>query len=361
MWKRAMEEEFQALIRNCTFDLVPLPAGRKAVSTRWVYKLKRRADGTPERYKARWVAKGYSQRYGIDYDETFAPVVRLENLRLLLAHAAAHDLEIHQMDVDSTFLQAELDQEIYITQPDGYVSPEHPDYVCKLKKSLYGLKQAPLLWNRTIDEFLHKLGFSPTAADPCIYEREQDQRKAFISLYVDDCVVIADRRDIDPIKRALASKFPTKDLGEATSILGIEIVRDREQGRLYLRQKGHIEGLCAKFTMATTRPVSTPLPAGTHLSKSADRDDEDLQLPYRQLTGKLLYIAIATRPDIAFAASYLSRFNSAFTREHWTAAKSVVRYLATTKYYSICYERTNTPRLIVLNSQSESSLWTIER
>ncbi len=161
-WQNAMEEEFNSLMRNGTYTLVPLPSGRNVIRTRWLYKVKCRADGSVERYKARWVAKGFSQLYGVDYDETFAPVVRLENLRLLLALANALNLEIHQMDVDSAFLHAHLTEEIYVTQPEGFVSPEHPHHVCHLLKSLYGLKQAPYAWNKAIDAHLLSNGFVPT-------------------------------------------------------------------------------------------------------------------------------------------------------------------------------------------------------
>ena len=191
-WIKAMEAEHSALALNKTYSLVPLPEGRRPVATRWIYRVKHRADGSIERFKARWVAKGFSQLYGIDYDETFSPVVRLENLRMLLAFGTIHSYEIHQMDVDSAFLNAELHEEIYVTQPEGFISEQHPDYVCRLHKSLYGLKQAPLLWNRTIDGHLRDNGFAPIDADPCIYlHRTRGNQIALIALYVDDCTIVA--------------------------------------------------------------------------------------------------------------------------------------------------------------------------
>ncbi len=171
LWLLAMQKEIHSILDNATWILVPLPAGRRAVDTRWTYKVKILASGLLDCPKARFVAKGYSQIYGVDYDETYAPVVCMEVLRLLLAYAVLHQLNVHLMDVTTAFLHADIDNEIYVRQPEGFVDQEHPDWVCRLNKSLYGLKQAPLLWNRTINLHLQSSGFNPTNGDPCVYTR----------------------------------------------------------------------------------------------------------------------------------------------------------------------------------------------
>jgi hypothetical protein len=160
-WIEVMTEEYKVLLRSNTFTLVPLPEGRKPIKTKWIYKIKYNSNGSIERFKARWVARGFTQKKGIDFDETYAPVVRLENLRLLLAYATQNNLEADQVDIDSAFLQAKLTEEIYVTQPEGFISKEFPNHVCRLNKSLYGLKQAPLLWNQTLDKLFKTEGFIP--------------------------------------------------------------------------------------------------------------------------------------------------------------------------------------------------------
>jgi hypothetical protein len=168
-WKKATDSEFSALIENGTWELVPPPEDKNIVGSRWVFKVKRKADGSVEKFKARLVAQGYSQTEGIDYNEVFSPVVRNTSIRSLLALANILDWEIHQMDVTTAFLQGDLTDEIYMKQPEGYRSKENPDYVCKLKKSLYGLKQSARCWNFTLDSFLKSSGYKLVGADSCLH------------------------------------------------------------------------------------------------------------------------------------------------------------------------------------------------
>jgi len=160
-WKVAIEAEHRAIVDNGTYHLVPLPPGCKPIKTRWMFKIKHKAVGSVDRYKARWIAGGFTQSWGINYDETFSPVVRKDNLHTLLALALIHGIEIHQLDFDTAFLNAELEEEIYITQPEGFIDPEHPDHVCRLCKSLYGLKQAPREWYKLIDNHLNMCPLCP--------------------------------------------------------------------------------------------------------------------------------------------------------------------------------------------------------
>ena len=174
-WKDATNSEYSSLIENGTWELVPLPEGKNAVGSRWVFKVKRDGDGCVQRFKARLVAQGYSQTEGVDYNEVFSPVVRNTSIRSLLALANVHDWEVHQMDVKTAFLQGNLDDETYMKQPDGYVNEQYPNHVCKLKKSLYGLKHAARCWNSAIDCFLKSEGYKQVGADPCLYIKSVKQ------------------------------------------------------------------------------------------------------------------------------------------------------------------------------------------
>ena len=195
-WKEATDSEYNSLISNDTWELVPLPAGKNVVGSRWVFKVKRDANGLVDRFKARLVAQGFSQAEGIDYHEVFSPVVRNTSIRALLALANNCDWEVHQMDVHTAFLQGDLDEEIYMKQPDGYVDKEKPNYVCKLKKSLYGLKQAARCWNSAIDSYLKSDGYKPVGADPCLYIKSVKRQNGkidfvILSLHVDDILLFS--------------------------------------------------------------------------------------------------------------------------------------------------------------------------
>ena len=174
-WKEETDCEYDSLLRNDTWDFVPLPKGKNVVGSRWVSKLKHNSDGSIERYKARLVAQGYSQSERVDYQEIFSPVVHYSTIRSLLAVANIYDWEIHQMDVKTTFLQGDLEEEIYMRQPDGYIDNDKPSHVCKLKKSIYGLKQAARCWNPAIDSHLKSNGYKNSGADPCVYISQLDK------------------------------------------------------------------------------------------------------------------------------------------------------------------------------------------
>lgn len=193
--KSAMDFELEALERNCTWEMVSLPPGRKAISSKWVFKKKLNADGSLERYKARLVAKGYSQKRGVDYKETFAPVVNYTTVRCLLTVAATRDLEVHQLDVNTAFLYGDLEEEIYMALPEGLTSTGAVGNACRLKKSLYGLKQSPRQWNRKIHEALLELGLEQSQVDPCLYFRQDNGVQLYVALFVDDMLIACDSLD----------------------------------------------------------------------------------------------------------------------------------------------------------------------
>ena len=237
-WKEAMESEYSSLLKNDTWELVPPPEGKNIVGSRWVLKVKRNEDGSVDRFKARLVAQGYSQVKGLDYDEVFSPVARNTSVRSLLALANAHDLEIHQMDVKTAFLNGALDCEIYMSQPEGFVDPYRPSHVCKLKKSIYGLKQSARCWNTTLNEYLKSVGYQQSNADGCIYVKsvkEANGRISFVILgvYVEDIIPVSiNLAMLKAEKVALGERFQMTDQGEIHYLLGMSIKRDRESKTL---------------------------------------------------------------------------------------------------------------------------------
>ena len=210
-WLDALEMEMDSLHGNQVWDLVELPKERKIVGSKWVFKEKLGADGTTERYKARLVAQGFSQQYGLDYDETFSPVVRSESVRTLIALAARDNMYLHQLDVTTAFLNGTLREEVFMKQPEGFVKKGQEHLVCKLKKSIYGLKQSPRCWNTALDEHLGKIGFIQSANDPCIYISTKGS--VALAVYVDDIIIAAGSElQMREVKQAIADKFNVNDM-----------------------------------------------------------------------------------------------------------------------------------------------------
>ena len=346
-WERAMQDELDSIKANDTYTLVPLPPARQAIGCKWVYKIKRHADGSIDRYKARLVAKGYSQLHGIDFTETFAPVVRFPSLRAILAIAAAADYEIHQMDVKTAFLNGDLDEDIYMQQPDGYrAAGDQAHHVWKLNKSLYGLKQAGRAWNKKMDAALVELGFRSLHSDSCVYVRRDGSSVLFVLVYVDDLLLVANNAaQLANTKAALSSRFDMKDMGKAHFILGVQIRRNRAKRQLYLSQAEYVRAILERFGMQDCKPAASPMSTGVKLLKaescegSAEGSSHDsmADIPYASAVGALMYAALATRPDIAYAVTALCQFMSAPDISHWHAAKRVFRYLQGTQHHELVY------------------------
>jgi hypothetical protein len=242
LWKKAMIEEMDALDKNEAWDIVELPAGRKSVGSKWLFKKKFNAEGKVEKYKARLVEKGYSQVEGIDFGEIFSPVAKLTSIRFLLYIAAAFDLEVEQMDVKTTFLHEDLEEEIYMKQLEGFVVKGKKELVRKLKKSLYGLKQSPRMWYQKFDTYILGLGFVRSRDDHCVHSKQASNHFIYVVLYVDDMLLIGNNMDvIKEVKSQLSSKFDMKDLGAANFILGMEIKRDHANRKLWLNQRKYVE------------------------------------------------------------------------------------------------------------------------
>ena len=340
-WKEAMKSEYSSLITNDTWELVPPPEGKNIVGSRWVLKVKRNEDGSIDRFKARLVAQGYSQVRGVDYEEVFSPVARYTSVRSLLALANAQDLEIHQMDVKTAFLNGSLDCEIYMSQPEGFVDPDRPNHVCKLKKSIYGLKQSARCWNTTLDEYLKSVGYCKSKADECIYVKSVKEASGHISfvilgVYVDDIIPVSnDPAMLKAEKAALCERFEMIDQGEIHYLLGLSIKRDRESRTLTISQPNYTEKVLRKFGMENCKPVSTPLEPGRKFQQLSSSDEPfDIQT-YQQAIGCLTYMSTATRPDIAAAVGVLSQYMSKPSKDHWMGVKRVLRYLKGTLNYGL--------------------------
>jgi hypothetical protein len=213
VWKDAMIEEYESILKNDVWEVVPRPQGKSVVTSKWLYKIKHAADGSVEKFKARFVARGFSQKEGIDYDEIFAPVARYTSIRIIISLASVFDWKLHQMDVKTAFLNGEVEQEVYIEQPEGFVIHGKESHVCKLKKALYGLKQAPRAWYGRIDSFLQSLGFSKSIADPNLYIKIVKNHPVILVLYVDDLFLTGEEHLIAQTKRELSTEFEMKGLG----------------------------------------------------------------------------------------------------------------------------------------------------
>jgi hypothetical protein len=335
-WHRAMLDELASLKANGTWELVPCPPGVQPIPVRWVFKRKLDSRGAVERYKARLVAKGFKQREGIDFDEVYAPVSRHTTLRAFLAHIAAQDWELHQLDVMTAFLNGELDKPIFMQQPPGFTTAADTRLVCRMQKALYGLKQASRQWYLRISAELGKLGFQPTAADPSLYVRQG----CAVLVYVDDLLIAApDLHTVQQVKAQIGSAFAVRDLGEARYFLGMEIERDRATRTLRLSQQQLTNTLLTKFDMSQSKQRSVPLDPAARLVKGGEPEllpSSDAHV-FMELVGSLLYLSTCTRPDIAQAVGALSRFMSCPTVTHLAAARGVLRYLQHTAGMGITF------------------------
>jgi hypothetical protein len=336
-WRTAMDEEFKSLLENGTWELVECPLGVKPVPMKWVFKIKRNADGSVERFKARLVAKGFLQKQGIDFEEVYAPVSKQTTVRALLAVCAAKDLELEQLDVKTAFLNGHLEEEIYMQQAQGY-EEGGPTVVCKLKKAIYGLRQAPRAWYLRLKEEMEKLGWTVSGADPALFVRRENGEVFYALVYVDDIELAGPRGSpvISRLKQELAGIFDIRDLGASSYFLGMEIERKRDEGTVKLSQKKLTGEILSRFGMQEAKGKSVPLSQAEKLTRNGEPLNTE-EHPYRELVGSLLYLSVCTRPDIAHAVGALSRYMSAPTKDHWRAAMGVLRYLADTREYGIVF------------------------
>jgi hypothetical protein len=338
-WKEAMDAEFKSLKDNETWKLCRLPNGRNAIGCRWILRKKLNANGTINKYKARLVAKGYSQKEGIDYEETFSPVVKFNSIRIIFAIAVNNNLLLHQMDVKTAFLNGNIEEDIYMQQPEGYSNED--GLVCKLQRSLYGLKQSARSWNQRINTVLLELGFQRCNGDNCMYTHGYGTDSwIMIALYVDDLIIAArSERHLTKIKRQLEDNFEMQDLGELKYCLGLEITRGKDT--MHISQHRYIATILEKHQMADSKPVLTPQdPKHAPQPKEDDNDHVD-STEYRSIVGGLIYAATGTRPDIANAVGNISKYMEKPQKAHWDAAKRILRYLNGTRNFGLLYTKGN--------------------
>ena len=328
----------QALHENKTWTLVDLPPGRKAIGSKWVFKIKRNADGSVERYKARLVAKGYDQKEGIDYNETFAPVVNGKSIRVVFTLAAMNDWEIDHLDVKTAFLNADIKEEVYTEQPEGYKEEGKEHMVCRLNKTLYGIKQAPNEWNNEINGCIVSLGFSRCVSDTCVYvKRSKTGKPMFILLFVDDLVPVYagdDKSEWTAVKQQLMTRYKMTNKGSIRMLLGMKVERDRMKRTITLTQEAYVNKMLKVFGMEQCKPTATPMDKNKltkdDCPQTQEEQNEMRNIPYKELVGSLLYASITTRPDIAYAVNQVSRFMSNPGMKHWQACKRILRYLKRT-------------------------------
>jgi histone deacetylase 1/2 len=328
-WRKAMQEEYDVLIKNKTWHLVPPSQGKNIIDCKWVLKIKRKSDGSIERYKARLVAKGFKQRYGIDYEDTFSPVVKIATVKLVLSVAVSRGWNLRQLDVQNAFFHGVLEEEVYMRQPPGFEKTSVPNYVCRLDKAIYGLKQAPRAWYSRLSSKLLKLGFRMSRSDTSLFIYSKNGITIFMLIYVDDIIVTGSSQEaITALLCDLKKDFALKDLGELNYFLGIEVRKDKEG--IVLAQEKYAREILARVGMLKCKPSVTPLSTSEKLSKyEGDVLNSSDSTRYRSIVGGLQYLTL-TRPDLAFAVNKVCQFLHAPTSVHWSAIKRILRYIAFT-------------------------------
>jgi len=337
-WRTAVQSEIDSLIDNGTFEEVQGNVRGKLLTTRWVFTRKDHETDPSRRYKARLVARGDHQREGIDYDvfSISSPVTTATTVRAVLSVAAHRDYHIDQLDVKTAFLNADLNEELYLRVPDGYTPGNKATTALRLRKSLYGLKQAPHEWNKLLSEWLRSQGLQQSSADQCLFFIPN---KLWVVFWVDDFLVVSvDAAVKDAFKTALAARFKLRDLGPVQQFLGMSITRDRKQRKLTVSSTAHIDAMLQRYNMADARPAPTPLEHMACLRARTDGEERlHLSVPYRGAVGSLLYVAMWTRPDIAFAVSQVARFQADPSVYHWECVKRIFRYLKGTRLLGLTF------------------------
>ncbi|CAA7058613.1 unnamed protein product [Microthlaspi erraticum] len=323
-WNPAMTVENDAMLKTRTWDLVPWPPKVNIVRSMWLYTHKHDADGALKRHKARLVANGKSQEEGVDFTETFSPVVKPATIRTVLNVGVVCDWPIHQLDVQNAFLHGDLEETVYMHQPPGFVDPAYPNHVCKLRKTIYGLKQAPRAWNSRFKKFINNLGFITSKADTSLFIFRKGKDLAYLLLYVDDILLTAPTKALlQHVIDSLKSEFPMTDMGKAHHFLGIK-VEYNERG-MFLSQASYAKEIIDHAHMEDCKPIATPVDVKSKLSANVG---ELLKNPteYRSLAGALQYLTF-TRPDISYAVHQICLYMHSPRVPHFHALKRIIRYV----------------------------------
>ncbi|GJX33973.1 retrovirus-related pol polyprotein from transposon TNT 1-94 [Tanacetum coccineum] len=318
------------------WELVPPPDSAMIIALKWIYKVKLDGYGDVLKNKARLVAKGYQQEEGIDFEESFAPMARIKAIRIFIANAASKNMFIYQMDVKTRFLNGELKEEFYVSQPEGFSDPDHPTHVYRLKKALYDLKQAPKAWSDTLSKFLLDNRFSKGVVDPTLFIRKTGKHTLLVQIYVDDIIFAStDPKDCDRFSNDMSSKFPMSMMGQMSFFLRLQI--SQSPGGIFINQSKYANETLKKYGMDLCDPIDTPMVDRLKL------DEDPLGIPvdhtrYRGMIGSLMYLTIS-RPDLVFAVFTCARYRSKRTKKHLEALKRVFRYLRGTINMGLWYPK----------------------
>ncbi|KAJ9554618.1 hypothetical protein OSB04_018663 [Centaurea solstitialis] len=335
-WVTAMQEELNQFERLGVWRLVPRPANKTIIDLKWIFKNKKDEDGIVTRNKARLVAKGFKQQAGIDYDETFAPVARIEAIRIFLAYAAHKNFTVYQMDVKTAFLNGELKEEVYVTQPEGFVDRTKPNHVYILDKALYGLKQAPRAWYDHLSNALLDNGFYKGKIDPTLFIKTEGDDILLVQIYVDDIIFGSTNSDMCTwFSDLMTTRFEMSMLRELSFFLGLQVLQKPDG--ILINQSKYIRDLLKRFHMDTSSVANTPMASGTLIGADPKGKPVD-QKTYRAIIGSLLYLT-ASRPDIMFATCFCARFQANPKESHMMAVKRILRYLKGTPNRGLWYPK----------------------
>ncbi|PKU62931.1 Retrovirus-related Pol polyprotein from transposon TNT 1-94 [Dendrobium catenatum] len=330
-WKQAMLQEFNALQKQCTWSLVPIPPGTTVLGSKWIFTTKLDPNGKVSRYKARLVAQGCSQEFGINYKETFSPVAKMVTIRMLLTVALNSNWPVTQLDVSNAFLHGELQDEVYMKQPRGFEDSLHPRHVCKLHKSIYGLKQSPRQWFQKFTNFLMTLGFTFSKADPSLLMFNKDNIHLFILIYVDDILITGNNSGkITETLQCLQTEFNLKQLGNVSLYLGIQVIKTNSG--YFLHQSHYAYDLLCTAGFSDCKP--SPTPSVTKLPVNLDETPYADPQQFRKLAGSLQYLSI-TRPDIAFATNAICQHMHHPRNCDFQAIKRLMRYIKGTLSFGL--------------------------
>ena len=344
-WMIPMQIEMDTLKAKHTWDLVKPPPGANIMDSMWVYDIKWDGEGNRIKDKARLVGKGYTQQLGIDYNETWAGVTRLESVRMTAAIAAKLDLKLWRIDFVGAYLNSLTKEDIYMKQPEGFVQPGLEDYVCKLVHTIYGTMQGAHDWYETLTDTYEKLGYTTSRADPCVRYKKENGGYTLTDTYTDD-IFGASKTDeeVRMRKDEMGKEWEIKDVGENEYFLGMRVQQDIDKGTIRLTQRPYWEHVLNRFNLTNITPRNTPLPVGFTLEQamSPKTDSERKEMadkPYRPVLGSVMWGQLATRPDLSFAVSLLSRFQADPGIEHWKGLLHVVGYIKNTMDYGLTYSR----------------------
>lgn len=352
-WEKARDSEIASLLENNTWELVTIPSDQNVniVGSKWVFAVKTDELGNPIRYKMRVVAQGFSQKFGIDYNDTFAPVARISTFRLLVALAVQFDLLLDHMDVTTAFLHGDLKEKIYMKVPPGI--PKRSGQVCLLKKSIYGLKQSSRCWYQKFDYILRKLGFKNSYYDPCLYILENSNELVYVILYVDDVLIACkSKQKMNFIKMQLTEHFKMVDLGPVKLFLGIRVNRIGENC-ISLDQGVYLNSVLKKFNMDQCKPNKIPIEI------KLDHIELDKKLegnkPCQSAIGCLMYAMLCTRPDLCFCVNLLSRYQTKNNLLVWTLIKRVLRYVKGSLDLKLYFKKKDSDKVEILTGYADSS------